>query len=160
MLLTATSTAVGTKFLLNTYLTLAVSLQATTYGWGELYCGHPERPVACETGQPTSTGIPLNPWGSATAAIPLPGGLRLPPSGLTVHLRVRGRQCRPIRVVDLTNTRWVGVRGLDLTPAALLALGVEPRSTWSGQLEFCRKPRWKATPGWDDVSPDYRRILQ
>jgi len=124
--------------ILLSYLLLASAQTSTTYGWGERMCGVQGAARHCVAGEPTASGVLLDP-DAAQAALPLPEGVRLPPGGIHVRLRLlpTGR-CTRIHVTDTTATRWVGVRGFDLTRGALSALGVGvPAATWSGGVGLC-----------------------
>jgi hypothetical protein len=125
--------------IITTYLLLAIQFPATIYGVvGEMYCGDVGKPKACVYGQPTATGMPLKPWNYTSAAIPLPKGVRLPKDGVWVGLRIKGGVCRLVHINDTSNTRWVGVRGLDLVPHTWDSLGVRPHKHLSGKVELCK----------------------
>ncbi len=117
------------------YIILALTLPATTYGHGEAgKCGDVGAPVACTAGATTSSGEPFDPE-DATAAVPAPAKQRTRP--MFVSVRSVNGVCVQIRVNDKGNPRYIGVRGLDLTPGALRLLGIKPTKHWSGKLEVC-----------------------
>lgn len=113
-------------------------LTATTYGWGELSCGPPNIPKPCLDGSVTASGTPLKPFYRPQVAIALKRRSRLP-KGLVIYARIPGGVCTELELVDKKNSRYFrSDRPWDLTPGALIALGVKnPRSTWSGRLEIC-----------------------
>lgn len=119
------------------HILLALSLTATVYGTGEQgMCGDPETPVACAVGATTASGEPFLPDEVPSAAVPLPRKQRLRVKELKIRHTVSGN-CVTIRINDKSNERWIGVRGLDLTPAALSAIGIKPTKYWSGRVEAC-----------------------
>lgn len=97
---------------------------SSTYGFGEYNCGDIGKPKPCVKGQPTASGVLLDP-NLPQAAIAAPTNLRMYP--VSVYMRVPGGPCVAIQVVDKMNPRYIGKRGFDLTPGALRALGVEPK---------------------------------
>ncbi len=120
---------------LHELLVVASGLTATTYGHGELMCGDVGKPRACKVGAITASGEPFDP-SLPTAAIAAPFTYRL--QARTVYLKVPGGQCRPIRLTDKMNPRYIGKRGFDLSPKAVqLLTNEEPSRTWSGKVEVC-----------------------
>ena len=117
------------------YVSLALTLTHSVYGVNqEKMCGDVGKPVACVQGARTSSGEEFNP-DAVTAAVPAPTAQRTRIT--TVKLRAVSGECVEIRVNDKANSRFIGVRGLDLTPGALRALGIEPTKYWSGRIEMC-----------------------
>jgi hypothetical protein len=116
-------------------------LGATTYGWGEMYCGPPDTPQECSPGSPTASGALLDPFARPQVAIALKAKTRLR-SGLTIQARLPGGKCTTLELVDKKAPRFFQSDSpWDLTPAALFALGaVSPNPTWSGRLEICSAP--------------------
>ena len=123
------------------HLIVALNLTATTYGHGEMMCGDPQQPKACQTGVSTASGEPFD-SSIASAALPMPAHYRMRP--FTVRLRLAGLETAPcvtIRVNDKSNERWLGERGLDLSPSAVAQLTRgRPTDTWSYEegLELCK----------------------
>ena len=117
------------------YVILAGSLVAFTFGYSEKMCGDIHHPVACSVGATTASGEPFNPNVIASAAIPIPKGMRL--KTLIIKLRAKNGKCVPIRVNDRSPEKWIGKRGFELTPAALRKLGIVPSKIWSGFVEIC-----------------------
>lgn len=117
-------------------LMIASGLPATTYGFGEHFCGDVGKPVPCAYGAVTASGEVFDP-SLPTAAIAAPFTLLLKPT--LVRLRIPGGKCRAIRITDKMNPRWIGKRGFDLTPAAvrLLTEG-ESHPKWSSKVEVCK----------------------
>lgn len=117
-------------------LIIAQGLRATTYGYGEFFCGVRGRPRPCIKGEPTSSGEEFDP-DIATAALPAPGYLHFKP----FYVRVKNHtgRCVSIRVNDKANPKWIGVRGLDLSPRAVELITGNAYRHWSGKLQFCHK---------------------
>lgn len=115
-------------------VTVALSLISTTYGHQEMYCGDYDKPEVCAKGAITASGEEFDP-NKATAAIPAPKNKILRPFYVWIK-DIKGR-CRRIKVNDKANEKWIGKRGLDLTPGALRKLGIKPTKHWSGRLELC-----------------------
>jgi len=122
--------------LLDIFIVLASGLEATTYGFGEYFCGDYGSPRPCSYGAVTSSGVVFDP-DVPQAAVAAPRWLKFRPR--VVFLRVDGSsRCHPIRVVDKMNSRWIGKRGFDLTPAAVrLLTGKTPTKYWSGRVHVC-----------------------
>lgn len=120
-------------------LTTALSLTATTYGWGEMMCGDVGRPQSCSEGAVTATGQPFDP-AIPSAAIPAPARKRIQATVLYLRLRnVPDAPCVRVILNDKANPRWIGQRGLDLSPAAVQALtGKTPVPYWKGEVELCK----------------------
>lgn len=127
-----------TDMSLSLYIQLANGLLATTYGWGEMYCGDVGRPVACAEGAVTASGEILRPLTQATVAVAAPSWVAVPPGGVWVRLRLPGHPCSLVKVTDKMNERWIGVRGWDLTPAAIVKLGGSPHPRWASKVFLCR----------------------
>ena len=121
-------------------ITTALSLTATTYGWGEKMCGDIGRPRACIDGAVTASGQPFKP-SIPSAAVPAPTNRRIQPTILYLKLKgVPNAPCVGIVLNDKANPRWIGQRGLDLSPAAVQALtGRMPTPYWKGEVEQCKK---------------------
>jgi hypothetical protein len=117
----------------------AMSLTATTYGWGEMMCGDIGSPRSCSKGAVTASGQPFRPVTVPSAAIPAP--TRMPLKARYIDIRLKGVPNAPcVRVIlnDKANPRWIGKRGFDLSPAAVQALtGKMPTPHWSGKVEEC-----------------------
>lgn len=121
-------------------LSLTSGLTHTTYGWGERMCGDVSSPRVCEEGQPTASGEPLD-SATPTAAVPAPPRMRLRPTVVHVKLADGPWRCHAIRVNDKSNPRWIGRRGLDLSPAAVRLLTARrPHAAWSARVELCTSP--------------------
>ena len=122
--------------LIEYYLMIASLVPSTTYGHGELMCGDVGKPVACAVGAVTASGVPFNP-AVPMVAIAMPANRRL--VARHVWLRVEGGECRRVRLTDKMNARYIGVRGFDLTPAAVRLLTGKPATKhWSGRVEVCK----------------------
>lgn len=116
-------------------LLLASLLPSTTYGYGEVMCGDIGSPRACDSSAVTASGVGFDPT-RAMVAIAAPAGLRL--KARVIGLRVPGGKCRKVLLADKMNPRYIGVRGFDLTPAAVALLTGKPASpVWSGRVEVC-----------------------
>lgn len=118
------------------YVVLALTLPASTYGHLEASCGDVGAPVACDSNATTSSGEGFDP-DLPTAAVPAPAKQRTRP--MFVSVKSVAGICVKIRVNDKGHPRWIGRRGLDLTPGALRLLGIEPTKHWSGRLEMCEE---------------------
>lgn len=120
------------------YLTLASGLISTTYGYGERMCGDVGAAVACIAGAVTASGEEFRPQEVASAAVAAPARLRI--EATEVHLKIYPGPyaCRPVRVNDKMNPRWIGKRGFDLSPAAVELLTGQPATErWSGVVQVC-----------------------
>lgn len=107
---------------------------SSTFGYGEYNCGNIGHPKPCIKGQPTASGIPLDP-DAPQAAVAAPTNLRMYP--VTVYMRVSGGPCVAIEIVDKMNPRYIGRRGFDLTKGALRALGL-PDHPQLVRVESCK----------------------
>lgn len=117
------------------YILFATLSTSTTYGWGEMYCGNPGNPKPCVKGAITASGEELDP-SRAMAAIAIP--TRCTIKARWIWLRVGKRPCVKVRLADKMNSRWIGQRGFDLTPAAVYLLTGKPASRhWSGRVSVC-----------------------
>lgn len=123
------------------YLAIASGLVSTVYGGGEMFCGDVGKPVACAHGAITASGEVFDPT-IPMVAIAAPYGVRL--RARMVSLKVPGGECRPVLLADKMNPRWIGVRGFDLTPAAVeLLTGGAQGLKWSGRVQVCDMEPWK-----------------
>lgn len=126
------------SFILATIMAASGTI-ATTYGYGEQYCGPDSDPETCEVGATTASGLPFDP-DLPTAAIALKEATVMRPT--IVLLRVEGGVCTPITFIDKKNSRYYRKdKAIDLTPGALRALGVNPKSYWSGRVYVCEKAK-------------------
>ena len=123
--------------LLSEAIHLALSLPATTYGYGETYCGDPHGPVTCDATATTASGLPFDPEEAHVA-------VHLPPE-VTARVLIRpGRWQVCLRHAVTGTPTWLPVTdkkgrpgGLDLSPGALRLLGIEPSPAFSGNLTPC-----------------------
>lgn len=127
--------------LLYLYLLTSSGITSTTYGHNEVMCGDVGAPTACVKGAVTASGDTFDP-DKATAAIALPANVRI--RAQYIYLKMDGGTCQPIKLNDKMNPRYIGVRGFDLTPAAVKKLtGTAATDTWSGIVHVCfDDPRW------------------
>jgi hypothetical protein len=128
------------------YIRLASGLLATTYGYGELMCGSAAQPMPCTYGAVSSNGAKFDPL-EITGAVAAPAEIRIPPTGIRVHLRIilqdgQTGPCRRVLITDKMHPRWIGTRGWDLTPGTVAYLGGVPTPQWSAKVELCRVGRW------------------
>ena len=114
---------------------LALESEATTYGYGEKMCCDIGNPCACDTGAITYSGE-LFDAEKATAAIPSPTQFVFTPVDLM--FRVEGGPCVAIRINDKSNPRWIGTRGLDLSPKAVELLTGKRTSNFKQKIELCQ----------------------
>lgn len=122
-------------------LLLASTLPSTTYGHGELMCGDVGKARKCELGAITASGVMFDP-SVPSIAIAAPFGLPIEPTKVT--LRLPGGKCHEVWLLDKMNPRWIGVRGFDLTPAAVeLLTGKAATPYWSGVVEVCTNKKGK-----------------
>jgi hypothetical protein len=121
------------------HLNLALEHRATTYGWGEKMCGDVGKPRPCTRGAVTASGEPFRPHRVPSAAVPAPTTKRIQPRWIGLRLQgVPDAPCVAVRLNDKANPRWIGQRGLDLSPAAVQALTQNlPMPYWSGKVEEC-----------------------
>lgn len=118
------------------FITLALMKTATVYGYGEKNCGDPGKAVSCKLGAVTASGQIFNP-DEISAAVPAPRNTRI----RITHIWVKAynNTCIKLKINDKKNWRYIGTGGLDLTPAAVLAItGKLPSKSWSGRLEMCK----------------------
>lgn len=149
------------------YLHLASGLISTTYGWGEQMCGDVGYPRACDNTATTASGMPLIPE-MPSVAVSAPAWVRIPAEGVWIYARIYPAACKWIRVTDKMSPRFLGIRGFDLTPAAVHAMtGEWPTARWSGVLQLCKvdaypRPRGRNTmytlgiPKWNATLPTGR----
>jgi hypothetical protein len=119
------------------YIQLAFTLPASTYGLGEVMCGDPHKPAACEVGAVTASGDQFDP-DALTVAIPLPTNRRMRPAVICILNPSTGKSAW-VKVNDKSNPRWIGQRGFDITPATYQALTGKPARPWSSieQVKEC-----------------------
>jgi len=114
----------------------AITVFSTTYSYGEMMCGDIGKPVKCQKGAITASGIPID-GKLPIIAIAAPTRMILRPHW--VHMQLEGKEsCHWLLLADKMNPRYIGKRGFDLTPSALRTLGVTPDPTWSGNLIMCK----------------------
>lgn len=119
---------------LDFFISLALSLPATVYGFGERLCGQ-VLPLPCVLGALTSSGAVFNP-SEYSAAVPAPNNIRIVPS--TLFLRAWDGVCIKLHILDRKNPRYVGISGLDLTPSLVGRLtGKNPSRRWGGRVTAC-----------------------
>lgn len=118
------------------YLAIASGLWASVYGFGEYMCGDVGFPRACEVGATTASGEGFDP-DLPTAALAAPADLRMEARDVWLRLDGGPHECRRIRINDKMHPRWIGVRGFDLTPAAVRRLGGVPTPKWGGRVHVC-----------------------
>lgn len=118
------------------FIMLASSNHSTIYGTSEVACGDIESPTECKAGAVTASGEKFYPGTVPSAAVPMPTHLIIRPRMIGLRHTTTGK-CIKIKLNDKANPRWIGNRGLDLTPAALLAIGIMPTNYWSRKVELC-----------------------
>lgn len=120
---------------IQTLLLVANGLLSTTYGYNEKMCGPPEEPTACTKGAITSTGTIFDP-DVPMVAIAAPEDVKF--QVIEIGLRTKFGACQKVLLSDKMNSRYFGVRGFDITPAALkLLTGKAPDPKWSDKLYLC-----------------------
>lgn len=117
------------------YIVLATSLRATVFGFGEKNCGDPGKAVPCDSYATTASGERFAPFEKPTAAVPLP--VIMPLKAVEIWLSGASGECVKIRINDKANARWIGKRGLDLSPKAVALLGGAPSKHWGGSVKLC-----------------------
>lgn len=122
--------------LLELLLATASGLPASTYGFGEKMCGDVGAPRSCAVGATTASGEAFDPR-IPTAAIAAPSRMQLQARWVWLRIADGPYKCVRVRLNDKMNPRWIGRRGFDLTPAAVLKLGGEPTPKWSGRVVVC-----------------------
>lgn len=121
--------------MLDFFIALALSLPATVYGLGERMCGQ-TLPLPCVFGAVTSSGAVFNPE-TYQAAVPAPNYLKIYPRNLA--LRAFDGTCVNLQILDRKNPRYIGISGLDLTPALVFRLtGQIPTRHWGARVSLCR----------------------
>lgn len=122
-------------------LAIASGLVSTVYGYGETMCGDVGRPRPCSHGAVTASGDIFDP-SIPSIAIAAPAHFRLKPT--KIFLRVGDGPCKPVLLLDKMNPRYMGIRGFDLTPAAVeLLTGTPATAYWSDIVHVCAKKRWQ-----------------
>jgi hypothetical protein len=126
---------------MNSYFYLALTLQATVYGAGsnDYNCGDEGKPVACDSNATTASGEPFSPHVIPSAAIPMPTNRIMRPFTVCLYNEETNKSVY-VRVNDKAHNRWIGNRGLDLSPAAYKALTGNEAKPWSrilNQLKRC-----------------------
>lgn len=145
--------------MLSYYLMLASGLLSTIYGFGEWNCGDVGSPKPCAEGAITASGEDFNPQ-LPQVAIAAPFNMRL--KAMPIWLRVEGGLCYKVQLVDKLNERYVGIRGFDLTPAAVALLtGKDATEYWSGVVHVCDIRPWQEvfSPKQPLRNVDVSRIL-
>lgn len=122
--------------LLELLLTTASGLPSSTYGYSEMMCGDVGRPRSCAVGATTASGETFDP-SIPSAAVAAPASLVLKARYIWIRLADGPFRCVRVRLNDKMNPRWIGVRGFDLTPAAVEKLGGLPTPKWSGRVRVC-----------------------
>lgn len=118
-------------------LKLAMTLQATVYGLGENMCGDIGDPMPCIKGAVTSSGEIFDP-NIPSAALPFPTKRVIKP--MSIYISINNGKCILVRLNDKSNPRWIGRRGLDLSPAAIKqSTGEYPDKHWGGTVKLCQK---------------------
>lgn len=120
------------------FISIALGILSTTYGYGEIMCGDIDNPKECSKGALTASGEVFDP-NMPTMAVFSPTKMRMGSIVIYVKLRKVGK-CEYIRVNDKGNPRYIGSRGFDLTPAAVRLLGGHATPYWSGIIEPCIEP--------------------
>lgn len=120
------------------YIIAAHGLLATTYGWSEMNCGDIHAPRKCELGATTASGLPFDP-NIPFVAIAAPADYVLRPT--VVYLKTRTGRCHALNIIDKMNPRYIGIRGFDLSPAAVTLLTGKPaHPKWQERLYLCSPP--------------------
>jgi hypothetical protein len=117
-------------------LAIASGLTATTYGYGELKCGDYNNVSQCNKNATTASGDSFNP-NIPAAALAIPKIYRVRPQ--YIFIRTENSSCIKVLLNDKMAEKYVGSRGLDLTPSAVKALGEKPHKAWSGRIFLCEK---------------------
>ena len=118
------------------YLFQALKLPATVYGLGELMCGDIGKPVICAGGAITASGEALWPRLVRSAAIPAPTNYKMRVK--RIDIKINDGKCISVRINDKSNPKWIGKRGLDLTPVAIFeSTGKWPSKRWGGNVTPC-----------------------
>ena len=124
---------------LHHYVSVADGLRSTVYGTsGEMFCGDIGKPVPCASGATTASGLPFEPK-LPSMAVAAPTRLRL--AAVYIWVRVESGPCHRVLLSDKMNPRYIGVRGFDLSPAAVRLLTGKPATKhWSGRVFVCSVP--------------------
>lgn len=134
---------------------LPFTLLATTYGYGEKMCGEVIDPKPCVAGQLTASGIPFDPLIPTVAVHSTPNRrirgtafvcLRHLVSGAKVFLRV-------------TDKHYMDGR-IDLSPAAVAAIGGNPTNYWSSRVESCNRRSTKHDYVSNGTYSDFRSFFE
>lgn len=119
-------------------LITASGLMSTTYGFAEYKCGDIGFPVRCSYGAITASGEVFDPK-EPQVAIAAPTPFRL--KATNIWLKTEDGPCKKVRLVDKMNPRYIGVRGFDLSPAAVeLLTGKPAHPRWSATVHVCAVP--------------------
>jgi len=114
---------------------LAIESPATTYGYGEPFCGDIGNPKPCLKGAITASGEVFDPE-IPTAAVPAPTGFKLS-KPINIWVRLPDQTCVKVRINDKSNPRWIADRGLDLSPKAVELLTGERTKHFKQKIELC-----------------------
>ena len=130
---------VGGYFIMETmheYVEIALEQVQQVYGMGEYYCGDAgQKPKPCVKGALTASGDEFDP-ATITGAIPIPHNRKLRPFWICL-LSSEGEPVA-VWINDKKNERFIGQKGFDLSPAAVLALTGKPATRyWSGKVQEC-----------------------
>lgn len=104
---------------------------ATTYGFGESFCGDPGFAVPCSIGATTASGIPFDP-DKPHVAIYMPGNYILRKGKTICFLHKNGKHV----YLPITDKKKSPI-SYDLSPAAVRALGYRPTPYWSKKIKLC-----------------------
>jgi hypothetical protein len=111
---------------------------SSVYGFGEMFCGDIGHAVACDSRATTASGLPFDPT-YPMAAIAAPTNMAL--KAQVIGLQVAGGKCQAILLADKMHPKWIGVRGFDLTPAAVTLLTGKPATKyWKDRVFVCQLP--------------------
>jgi hypothetical protein len=121
---------------INEVLLAASGLLSTVYGFGERNCGDVGSARPCELGATTASGVAFDPR-IPMVAVAAPFTLDI--DARFIFIRTSTSRCMKVLLADKMNERYIGVRGFDLTPAAVkLLTGKEATPYWSDKVFLCK----------------------
>jgi hypothetical protein len=139
--------------MIETLIKLALYFSATTYGYGELMCGDIGDPKPCVKGAVTASGEVFDP-DIASAAVPTPTDVKM-----VVHvigIKSHDGLCIKVRVNDKSNPRWIGSRGLDLSPKAVELITGKKTKYFMSKIERCYNWRYYQGENSKEKRPERR----
>lgn len=114
-------------------------LGATTYGYGESFCGDETNVRICNGTARTASGLPLGVH-LPVVALALPVSYKLRGTYWVPLSLDGGATCRVVLLADKKHERFAKTKPWDFSPQALRLFGVKPSKTWSTrEVTVCKE---------------------